>query len=862
MKKFPPRNISNGLKFSDGLKAMPNTRASLARYARLSCVATLGAAIAFCASSAPRAQRVKEPEVRVTGVSSRASEKEATVSISADGNLTRAQTWQDKEGFHVVLPKGQTALPNSAPRGVKIQRVGDSLEFIVPVKPGASVTVQPRFNRLDLVVSGGMQDGAKETAPPAQNRTSSAESSARAPRANAAAPRAGERQHTAENAAAAAQSNVKQRLAPVAGFTAEKVSDTKGKPPVVASGANANALPAASSAGTSAPVANASSVAPASAAQPANAQAQTPTGETRVASAQQSAGSATQQSSFIFSAKGLVGMTAAGLVAFFFVYRRRRSTGDAAQDAGESVKGKKKEESKTKVKEAEASEDENETLFEQAKGDRRKGGDRRLITRAEGERRKSGVGAEPQATRPQTGAALEQTNKNNSKSPVTRMPSASSMPAVLFGAYRINEEVGKLLQGEAHSIEVLASRASDDRRAIETSLIKALRSRDVEADGHRRAQTALEEYGFVARQSAMLLLAAEAYERASAARVLGEVKSASALPFLLEALYDPESVVRSEVVSSLGALRLPRAIGALIDMARRYPEMPVAMLRPALNACSVDSDEPDGNETAEIRTPLVYVNARESFTGEIVGLEIPEAIEQLPEWLENETLADALERLGDTDIEARTVAAQSLAQFQVQRSVDALAAMSITDVEATVRAAAVTSLGVLDHESVFAPVLKAMADEAREVRAAAARSLSRLSFDRADAYVRVIETASTETLRGVAQACVKAGLAAQALDRLTSTDRRQAYEAFSLLSLVVKAGELSIVLEAIAQHGSVDVRLAAIRLLCMMGRPVELLEPLRRLAERGGMPEKVRSALKEAIEQMEPADAVLAGRNA
>jgi HEAT repeat protein len=768
-----------------------------------------------------------------------------------------------------VLPKGQTALPNSAPRGVKIQRVGDSLEFIVPVKPGASVTVQPRFNRLDLVVSGGIQDGANGDAPPAQHKTSSVESSARAPRPSAAPTRDGERQNTAENARAAApQTNVKQRLAPVAGFAAEKVSDAKGKPAVVAPVKVSNALPAATSADTSAPVANASSVAPANAAaQQSNAQAQVATGETRVASAQQSAdvGNATQQSSFIFSAKGLIGMTAAGFVAFFFVYRRRRSTGadDGAQDAGVTVKGKKKEESKAKGKEAQESEDESETLFEQAKGDRRRGGDRRLITRAEGERRKSGVGAEPQATRHTPPAvALDKADKNNAKSPVTRMPSASSMPAVLFGAYRINEEVGKLLQGEAHSIEVLASRASDDRRAIETSLIKALRSRDVEADGHRRAQTALEEYGFVARQSAMLLLAGEAYERASAARVLGEVKSASALPFLLEALYDPESVVRTEVVSSLGALRLPRAIGALIDMARRYPEMPVAMLRPALNACSVDSEEPDGFEPAESRTPLVYVNARESFTGEIVGLEIPEDVEQLPEWLENETLADALERLSDTDIEARTVAAQSLAQFQVQRSVDALAAMSVTDVEATVRAAAVTSLGVLDHESVFAPVLKAMADEAREVRAAAARSLSRLSFDRADAYVRVIETASTETLRGVAQACVKAGLAAQALDRLTSTDRRQAYEAFSLLSLVVKAGELSLVLEAIAQHGSVDVRLAAIRLLCMMGRPVELLEPLRRLAERGGMPEKVRGALKEAIEQMEPSDAVLAGRNA
>ena len=75
-------------------------------------------------------------------------------------------------------------------------------------------------------------------------------------------------------------------------------------------------------------------------------------------------------------------------------------------------------------------------------------------------------------------------------------------------------------------------------------------------------------------------------------------------------------------------------------------------------------------------------------------------------------------------------------------------------------------------------------DEAREVRAAAARALSRLSFDRADAYVRVLESTDMQTLRDVAQACVKAGLAAQAISRLASEDRRQAYLASVWCELV------------------------------------------------------------------------------
>ena len=77
-----------------------------------------------------------------------------------------------------------------------------------------------------------------------------------------------------------------------------------------------------------------------------------------------------------------------------------------------------------------------------------------------------------------------------------------------------------------------------------------------------------------------------------------------------------------------------------------------------------------------------------------------------------------------------------------------------------------TSLGEIEHESVFAPVLMAFADEAREVRAAAARSLSRMNFDRAEGYVRLIETADEETLRRVASACIKAGMVGQAIDRV------------------------------------------------------------------------------------------------
>src|SRR3712207_1309954 len=120
------------------------------RCVRLGLVAAAGVSLALSGpEQQPLAQqRFREPTVTVTGVSSSGN----VVSISADGSLNRAQTWQDAEGFHVVLVNGQAS---GSTRGVKVQRVGNSLELIVPVKRGANVTVQPRGNRLDLVVSGG-----------------------------------------------------------------------------------------------------------------------------------------------------------------------------------------------------------------------------------------------------------------------------------------------------------------------------------------------------------------------------------------------------------------------------------------------------------------------------------------------------------------------------------------------------------------------------------------------------------------------------------------------------------------------------------------------------------------------------------
>src|SRR5882672_3053555 len=58
----------------------------------------------------------------------------------------------------------------------------------------------------------------------------------------------------------------------------------------------------------------------------------------------------------------------------------------------------------------------------------------------------------------------------------------------VYVAYRVDQEVGKLVLGKPHRMDVMASRASEDRRAIEASLVKALDSSDITEEGRHRAQ--------------------------------------------------------------------------------------------------------------------------------------------------------------------------------------------------------------------------------------------------------------------------------------------------------------------------------------------------------------------------------------
>ena len=805
---------------------MSNIINNTGKVARTSSLTLLLALLAFKGSDPAQAQHAKDSApLNITEIQSRPTGKGTVVSVMADGPLTRTQTWKDGEGFHLTFPYAGRSPIKRLPRGVKVRRLDRSLEIVVPVTQGSNVTVQPLFNRLNLVVNGEIdssQNGTDEQlsieSPRVQQRevspvqTELPSRTPREPRATQPSSPVALSQHTTSAAAPSSSQITAANAAPLAPSPAATSSapvatEKKAASPTVLVPLQEDAP--ANSATTVKPAATNPSPDPATESQPGFL-------------------------ARIFSGTSVAILMALGLITLIIVRLRRPSEVEVIKKSEENRKENEAEKTTaialttTHVPATTASNSTDERRKEQRRKGERKWWGRRST--------------DLPARLSKAGGAASTAEPHEAKSETRAMVHA---PTAMFGAYRVDQEVGKLLLGQPHRMDVLASRAPDDRRAVENSLVKVLSSPDADADARRRAREALEDYGFVARLSAALLLAPEAYERAAAARSLGELEALSSLPFLLEALYDAEPIVRTQAVTTLGALKQPAAIGALLDMARRHPEMPASLLSRVLSACSLDCLDIGDDSMPE--PEMLTVNAAHGpFTGEITKLETSTRVEELPEWLEDEHLTEALAKLESTDAETRKVAARQLAQFQVQRSVHALSALAANDIEPSVRAAAITSLGDINHESVFASVLIAFADEAREARAAAARAISHLSFDRADAYVRLLDTISPDRLRDVAHACIKGGMAAQAIERLGSEDRRQAYESFALLSLLAKSNETEPILDAITNHKDYNVRLSAVRLLGLSGQP-EVVQQLRHLAVKDGLPEKLRTALLEVV---------------
>lgn len=192
---------------------------------------------------------------------------------------------------------------------------------------------------------------------------------------------------------------------------------------------------------------------------------------------------------------------------------------------------------------------------------------------------------------------------------------------------------------------------------------------------------------------------------------------------------------------------------------------------------------------------------------------------------------------------------KGLALFDEHSSVPASIQQRLASQDASERAAAIIELSQVDTDEAFQQICAGFDDASKEVRGAAARALYELRADRAESFTRALREAGPERRRQIGTAISASGLAGESISQLTGESRERTYEAFSLLFLMAKAGEVAPLVRAIEGHPSNEVRLAVVKLLALSGQK-EILPAFRRLAVRGSLPTEVRSAVMEAIYQI------------
>lgn len=236
-----------------------------------------------------------------------------------------------------------------------------------------------------------------------------------------------------------------------------------------------------------------------------------------------------------------------------------------------------------------------------------------------------------------------------------------------------------------------------------------------------------------------------------------------------------------------------------------------------------------------------------SFT----AIQPAKTFDQLP--LSNdEALLCAIEQTHDEyeeDEEVRDLAIRILTAFRTRNSVEALSQVAIYDLSASLRSKAISVLTEFDHESVFETILLGCADPTREVRAAAARGLTRLSFDRTEAWVRLLQTTEPGRLRQTARAAIEGGFVERSLDRLVHRDSKHAYEAFVLLSMIVRSGENEGLISALKTNRDSKVRAALLHVFKITRDP-DALSRLYTMLEDKNLSKQVKEEIDEVIEQM------------
>ncbi len=392
---------------------------------------------------------------------------------------------------------------------------------------------------------------------------------------------------------------------------------------------------------------------------------------------------------------------------------------------------------------------------------------------------------------------------------------------------RAEEEARLQAEEEARLAEAERLRLEEEERQRVAAEAARLRAEE------EARQLALEEEH--RRQEEERLRAEEARLRAEEEERLRAEEEAR-LAAEEEARLAAEEEARREAEEEAERLRAEEA--ARLEAEEEARRLAAEEAAAALNAEAVSPVEAEYAEELSPAAGWVDVDVRETLTAPEEAVPVEPVHAAAVE--EHQPLSKELDR---------AVTEKGIAEFDEFSSVPGAILKRLSSEEAQERAAAVTDLARVGGDDSFREINAAFDDPAVEVRNAAARSLFSFNSDRAATFTRALRESPPERRRKIGAALASSGLASEAIGQLMGESRERTYDAFSLLFLMSKAGEVQPLMRAIEEHPNNEVRLAVVKLLALSGQQ-EILPAFRRLAVRGSLPTEVRSAVMEAIYQI------------
>ena len=425
---------------------------------------------------------------------------------------------------------------------------------------------------------------------------------------------------------------------------------------------------------------------------------------------------------------------------------------------------------------------------------------------------------------------------------------------------RAEEEARRQAESEAH-------RKAEEEARLRAQIETQMRA---EADARRKAEEEMrrkaeEEARRRAEEEASRMVALEAQRRVEeTARQQAEAEQRRRADEAARLQAEEEARRQADMEAKLKAEEAARL--KVAEEARQRAEMEARIRAEVEAKIRAEEDARRATETARTQ-PDGYPFEIERSEVEEPSIEVPHDVvaKEIVEWF-------------DVGIESQPVAAPTSSAFSGLMQEDSggeFHAVSVPESEAAPtavssatlgklgsdkaadRAAALAELARSGGEEAFRHINAAFDDQSVEVRGAAAHALFDSQQDRAAGFTRALREASPTRRRRIGAAIASSGLANEAIRNLTGESRDKTYDAFSLLFLMSKAGEVQPLMRAIEEHPNIEVRLAVVKLLALSGQP-DILPSFRRMAVRGSLPPEVRTAVMEAIYQItsqSPADA-------